>query len=551
MDDVVEVTLPGNTVIQVPFGARLSEVLSAGSDEPPLAAIVNGETTSLATRVTDPVTVTPLRLSDRSGFAVYARSQCFLLGLAVHQALPGARLRIEHSLNNEIAGEIVGDDGAAVTASEIARVRDAMRDLVVQDLPIARMKVKRDEAIGLFQKAGMTDKLTVMRHTNRSYLTLYRCGDYYDYLYGALVPSTGLLGAFDLVAFGDGFLLLLPEKRSPHALTEVNPIPKVRAAFAETERWARILKADGVGEINQRLTADRGRDMILVSEGLHEKKISQIADAIAANRAQIPLVLIAGPSSSGKTTFSKRLSIQLRVLGLDPFTLSADDYFIDRDRCPKDASGAYDFESLAALDVATLDRDLARVLGGGAMDLISFDFVTGRRVALGRQFRLGPDSVLIVEGIHGLDDAMTPSIPADAKYRVYASALNPLNLDDHTSIYVSDVRTLRRLVRDNRSRGTDAERTLATWPSVRNGEEKYIFPFQEDADVVFNSSLLYELNVLKPFATPLLQQVDRDSPVYGEAMRMLEFLSFFAPVEPTFVPANSIIREFIGGSCFD
>jgi len=548
MDDVVEVTLPGETR-QVPFGTPIVQLLGGTGKAAPLAAIMNGETVGLAKRITEPVTITPLYLADRSGYAVYARSVAFLLVLAVRETWPDATLEVDHAINNEIAAAIT--NGHTLTDADVRRVRDTMRDLVARDLPIERVKVKRDEAISIFEASGMTDKLEVMRHANRTYLTLYRCLDLYDYLYGALVPSTGYLHTFDLVPFDGGVLLLLPEKRPPHAQTTVTTMPKLRAVFDETETWARILGTANVGEINAAIEADGGRDLVLVSEALHEKKISQIADAILADLARTRLVLIAGPSSSGKTTFSKRLSIQLRVLGLEPFTISADDYFLDRDRSPVDAQGRHDFESLAALDVEKLDGDLARVLRGDQIDLVRFDFVAGKRVPTGRRYALREKSILVVEGIHGLNDGMTPSIPASGKYRIYASALNALNLDNHTSIFVSDVRTLRRMVRDSRTRGANADKTLTMWPSVRSGEERNIFPFQEQADVMFNSSLLYELSVLKPHAQPLLELVDRDSPVYGEAMRMLEFLSFFAPLGESYIPPNSIVREFIGDSCFE
>lgn len=548
MDDLIEVTLPDRTV-QVPFGTPLSEVLAAPAPRTPLAAIANGETVGLSTRVTEPITVTPLCLGDRSGYAVYARSLAFLLVLATRELFPEATVLVDHAINNEIGASIV--DGHPLDADEVARLRDAMHALVTRDLPIERVKVKRDRAIEIFTAAGQNDKLQLMLNANRTYLTLYRCLDYYDYLYGALVPSTGYLHTFDLIPFGEGVLVLLPDKRPPHAVTPLKGIPKLRAAFAETETWARILDASNAGEINASIAADAGLDMVLVSEALHEKNISQIADAILADLATTRLVLIAGPSSSGKTTLSRRLAIQLRVLGLEPFTISADDYFLDREQAPRDASGAYDFESLRAVDVPHLNRDLSTVLGGGEIELGKFDFIVGRRVDVGKRYRLNEHSILIIEGIHGLNDALTPAIPADAKFRIYASALNPLNLDNHTSIYVSDVRTLRRIVRDARTRGADAERTLTLWPSVRAGEERNIFPFQEQANVMFNSSLLYELNALKPQAQPLLERVDRDSPVYGEAMRMLDFLSFFVPLGDAYIPQNSIVREFIGGSCFE
>lgn len=549
MEETVEVTLPGGEQRAVEFGTRIAALFGGTGLEAPLAAIMNGETVGLNTRITEPVVVTPLYLADRSGYAVYARSVAFLLTLAVRELFGDGEVVLDHGINNEISATIT--DGGPLTADDIRAVRDEMRAIVARDAPIERVKVKRDEAVQIFTEAGMDDKLAVMRATNRTYVTLYRCLGHADYLYGALVPSTGFLTVFDLVPLGDGVLLLLPHKKPPHALSSVVEMPKLRAAFAEAEDWARILRAANVGDINELATLDHGRDMVLVAEGLHEKKISQIADAVAANLDHTRLVLIAGPSSSGKTTFSKRLAIQLRVLGLEPFPVSADDYFHDREHTPRSADGTFDFEALEAVDVAALNADIVAVLNGGSMALHRFDFVAGVRRDTGRRYEMNERSILIVEGIHGLNDRLTPDVAVDAKYRIYASALLPLNLDNHTSIYVSDVRTLRRMVRDNRTRGADAERTLQMWPSVRAGEERNIFPFQESADVVFNSALLYELNALKPHVQPLLEHVDRESTVYGEAMRMVEFLSFFKSLTATYIPPNSIVREFIGGSCFE
>lgn len=549
MEETVEITGPGGQTRQVPFGTRLSELFGGTGLDAALAAIVNGETVDLATRITDPAVVTPLFLADRSGYAVYARSAAFLLTIAVHELFPDADVVIEHGINTEIAATIT--DGRPFTSDDIAAVRDRMRHIVAENSPIERVKIKRDEAVRLFTEAGMDDKLAVMRATNRTYLTLYRCRGRSDYLYGALVPSMGAISVFDLVEHGDGVLLLLPHKHPPHTLSGVVEMPKVRAAFAEAEHWARIVGATNVGDINTRATIDAGRDMVLMAEALHEKKISQIADAVADDLDHTRLVLIAGPSSSGKTTFSKRLAIQLRVLGLEPFPISADDYFRDWADTPRDAEGNLDFESLGTVNVPLLNRDLATLLDGGTVPLGRFDFVHGQRNLTGASYAMGARSILILEGIHGLNDALTPAIAADEKFRIYASALCPVNLDNHTSVYVSDVRTLRRLVRDHRTRGADAERTLQLWPSVRAGEDRNIFPFQESADVVFNSALLYELNALKPQAAPLLEHVDRESGVYGEAMRMLEFLSFFKSLPPTYIPPNSIAREFLGGSVFD
>lgn len=548
MPPSISVTLPGGDVAEVPFGTPVSDLIT-GPGAIPVAAIMNGEPVNLATPITEPARIAPIRLTDRTGFAIYARSVCYLLALAVHELWPGLRLVVEHTINNEIFATLA--DHGRDPVPDVDRLAAHMRELVASDAPIERVKVTRDQAIAVFEAQGMADKLSLIRSVNQSYVSLYRSRDYSDYLFGTLVPSLGYLKVFDVSAYDGGILVLLPNKRDPQTVAPRVENPKLRATFRETERWANILGANNVGGLNEKLSVDDGRDLILVAEGLHEKKISQIADAILAAAAHTKIVLIAGPSSSGKTTFSKRLSIQLRVLGLEPFPIAADDYFLDREHTPRDAAGNYDFESLAALDVATLNRDLGVLLAGGEIDLGTFDFVAGMRRPTGRTYRMNERSVLIVEGIHGLNDAMTPSIPPEAKFRIYCSSLTPLNMDDHTAIFVSDVRTLRRIVRDARTRGKSAEGTLQMWPSVRAGEEQHIFPFQEHADVMFNSSILYEMNALQPHVQPLLEAIDRESNVYVEASRLLKLLRFFHPAPERFIPANSIIREFIGGSCFD
>lgn len=549
MPPTIAVTLPDGQVTEVPFGTSVADVLVPAPGDRPVAAVLNGEPVNLATPLTEPARVAPILLTDRTGFAIYARSVCYLLALAAHEVFPESTLVVEHTINNEIFATL--DEGRHLSADEVERLRTRMRELVATDEAIERLRVTREQAIQLFAAQGMTDKTSLIQSVNQSYVSVYRCRGYHDYLFGTLVPSLGFLQHFDVVSFGGGILVLLPDKRNPDRIPPRSEIPKLRATFRETERWAHILGAHNVGGLNEKLSVDEGRDLILVAEGLHEKKISQIADAILIDRERTRIVLIAGPSSSGKTTFSKRLSIQLRVLGLEPFPLAADDYFLPRDRTPRDAAGNYDFESLAALDVEALDADLTTLLAGGEIELVRFDFVGGSRVPTGRTYRMNDRSVLIVEGIHGLNDAMTPAIPPSAKYRVYCSSLTPLNMDDHTAIFVSDVRTLRRIIRDARTRGKSAEGTLTMWPSVRAGEERHIFPYQEHADVMFNSSLLYEMNALKPHVQPLLEAIDRESPVYVEASRLLKLLRFFRPASERYMPANSIIREFIGGSCFD
>ena len=548
MPPTIVVTLPGGDTTEVPFGTPVSELISTNGTRP-LAAVVNGEAVWLGTLLTEPARVAPILLSDRPGFAIYARSMCYLLALAAHEEFPGSTLEVEHSINNEIFATLDGDRSAG--DEEVARLLARMRELVASDEAIERVKVTREEAVATFSAQGMADKVDLLGSINQPYVSLYRCRGYADYLFGPLVPSLGYLATFDVEHFDGGILLLLPDKQHPDEVAPRTDIPKLRATFRATERWVRILGVSNVGEINTSLAADEGRDLILMSEALHEKEISKIADAVLADREGKKLILIAGPSSSGKTTFSKGLSIQLRVLGLEPFPIAADDYFVERGKTPLDASGNPDFESLGAVDVATLNEHLTTWLSGGEVDLISFNFLDGSRHLTGRSYRMNPRSVLILEGIHGLDDGLTPSIAMSAKYRIYVSALTPLNMDDHTAIFVSDIRTLRRVIRDQRTRGRNAEETLRMWPSVRAGEARYIFPYQENADVMFNSSLLYEINALKPYAEPLLENINHNSSEYVEAARLLNLLKFFQPASERFMPGNSIIREFIGGSCFE
>lgn len=550
MQPKIMITLPGYVTREVDFGTTIIDALEIDNgSEPPLAAIVNGETVELFTPIIQESTIKPVYLTDRSGFAIYARSMCFLLVIAVKEVLKDATVTIEHSINNEIYGTI--SYSRDVTEKDILEIKEKMFEIVRRDEKIEKVKVKKDEAAKIFASAGMHDKLTLLKYANYEYISLYKCMGSYDYFYGSLVSSMGALKSFDLVFFENGFLIMLPEKKDPGKIAPFSAIPKLRATFDETKRWAKILEISNVGSINDKLAFDYGRDMILVAEGLHEKKISRIADAILENIETTKLVLIAGPSSSGKTTFSKRLSIQLRVLGLEPCTIAADDYFVDREHTPIDEDGNTDFESIKAVDTALLNDHLNKLLNREEIDMVKFNFLTGQRELAGWKYRMNDKSILIVEGIHGLNEKMTYSIPKDHKYKIYVSALTHLNLDNHSSVYVSDVRTLRRIIRDNRSRGADAETTLLSWPSVRKGEEKNIFPYQEEADVMFNSALLYEINVLKKYAEPLLEEINRESPVFIEANRMLKLLRFFQSAEDRYIPQNSIIKEFIGGSCFE
>jgi uridine kinase len=396
-----------------------------------------------------------------------------------------------------------------------------------------------------------TDKLRLLKYINLPRINLYRCGDLYDYFYGPMVPSMGYLKVFDLLYYDPGFILMYPQAGDPFHIPPFHDLPKLARIFKEAEEWANILDVGDVGALNDKVVSGEINEIILVNEGLHEKKIANIADMIYAGKDKIKIVLIAGPSSSGKTTFARRLSIQLRVLGLKPYPLSLDDYFVDREHTPKDESGNYDFESIRALDLELFNQHLAALLNGEEVEIPRFNFRTGLREWIGRKYKMEKDAVLVIEGIHGLNEILTSSVPRENKYKIYISALTQLNIDNHNRIPTTDSRLMRRIVRDYLYRDRDAATTILTWPQVRAGEEKNIFPYQEEADIMFNSALVYEMCILKKYAAPLLREIPVSSPAYLEAKRLLTFLSYFLEAEENAIPNNSIIREFIGGSCFE
>jgi len=429
-------------------------------------------------------------------------------------------------------------------------IKERMQAIVAADEKIEKIKVKREEVIRIFADYGMTDKLRLLKYIKLPYINLYKCGHLYDYFYGPMVPSMGYLKIFDLLFYEPGFILMYPHAEDPFTIPPFKDLPKLARVFKEAEEWAGILDVGDVGGLNDKVESGKINDIILVNEGLHEKKIANIADKIYESKDKLKIVLIAGPSSSGKTTFSKRLSIQLRVLGLRPYPLSLDDYFVDRERTPRDANGNYEFESIRALDLELFNQHLAALLNGEEVELPQFNFRTGLREWNGKKFKMDNDSILVIEGIHGLNEILTSSIPRENKYKIYISALTQLNIDNHNRIPTTDGRLIRRIVRDYKYRGRNAETTILTWPQVRAGEEKNIFPYQEEADVMFNSELVYEMCILKKYAEPLLQEITINSPAYLEAKRLLIFLSYFLEADENTIPNNSIIREFIGGSCF-
>jgi len=549
MENTIRISIDGKYKGDYKPGLSIAQLLGPNEEMgAPLVALVDGKPEELTSKLYEDCNIVPIDIRDPLGARVYARSLIFMLVRAVSELFPGSRVAIEHSLGKGLYGEIYHNK--KLCQKDIDDIKKRMSEIIESDDVIEKHAFSKDEAAKIFAAQGMKGKLRLLNYLPDEKVYLYKCGDVYDYFYGYMLPSTGYLKLFDLILYEPGFILRYPNHESPFEIQEFKPLPKLSKVFREAEEWAKILDVVDIGSLNEKVDNGEIKDFILVAEALHEKKIANIADRIYENKDRIKIVLIAGPSSSGKTTFSKRLSVQLRVLGLRPQPISLDDYFLERDKTPLTKDGKYDFENVNALDLDLFNRHLTQLLEGEEVEFPLFNFVTGTREKSGKRFRMDKDSVLVIEGIHGLNELLTSSIPRENKYKIYISALTQLNIDDHNRIPTTDVRVLRRIVRDNMSRGRDAETTLITWPMVREGEEKYIFPFQEDADVMFNSTLDYEMCVLKNHAEKLLDSIGKDSPVYVEAKRLKIFLSYFRTAPDELVPGNSIIREFIGGSYF-
>lgn len=547
--DTAQVWFDDGRVFEGPVGTRLEEFIrAAGSDPnvPTVAALIDNELRELAYRVEADIEVTPISMAHSDGFRIYRRSLSFLLVTAIHELFPGATVYVDHSLT--FGGYFCQVQGRAhFSSEELARIEARMWEMVEADEPIRKERVPLGDAMSMFEARGDDDKLRLLKHRRKDYLTLYQLRGFRDYFHGYMVPSTGYLTAFALQTYGPGLILRFPRSDPPMQLQPFVDYPKLVSVFREYGQWMELMGVRDVGSLNEAIAGERVREMVLVAEALHEQRVARIAEEIAARQPQVRLVLIAGPSSSGKTTFSKRLSIQLLANGLRPFALELDSYFVDRDKTPRDEQGQFDFESLGALDVDLFNDHLLRLLDGQAVTLPHYNFQTGRR-EVGQTAGLQPDHIVILEGIHGLNPDLVPNIPPDVAFRIYASALTQLNIDKHNRVPTTDTRLIRRIVRDATYRGYTATQTIDRWGSVRRGEKRWIFPFQEHADVMFNSALVYELAVLKAFAEPLLLQVKPGTRAHVEAKRLLAFLNWFQPLAPDLVPDNSILREFVGAS---
>lgn len=545
----VEIHLSDGRVLSGPRDAEIGLFLNSlpeAQNPPIVGAIVNSELRELTYKIHMDARVTPITMGDADGMRIYRRSLVFLLETAFEEAFPGKILRVDHSVaSGGYYCQVVNSHH--LTEDQLKNLQSRMHEIVKDDLPFVRQEVPLLQAITYFQEQGEDEKARLLAHRQKNYLTLYRLEDHWDYHHGYMVPSTGYLKWFELIPTGEGFTLRFPRRHSPTQLLPMPEYPKLLNTFTQYGDWLDRLGISSVGALNDAIKNKRIDEVILVSEALHELRVTEISAKIASRRDQIRVVMIAGPSSSGKTTFSKRLSVQLLASGLPPFPLAMDDFFIDRERTPLGEDGKPDFESLKALDLIRMERDLRDLIAGETVRLPRYNFITGKSEE-GEEIQLKSGEIIILEGIHGLNPDLISGIPAEQTFRVYGSALTQLNLDRHNRISTTDTRMLRRIVRDARERGYSAYHTIQRWESVRRGEKRYIFPFQENADIMFNSALAYELSALKPFAEPLLRQVPYGTPEYVEAKRLLAFLEWFLPLESDLIPDNSILREFIGNS---
>ena len=539
--------------LEVPMGTTLLEVaerLTPGP-RPFLAALVNNRIKELSYRIYTPVTVRFVDITSFEGIRVYQRTAWFLLQKAVRDLYPGRTLHIRHSMGqNGFYCEIDGIDSFSDRQTGALKAR--IRELVERDLPIRRTKALTSEVRARYAEEGFTDKIALLDSRPRLYSDLYTLDDTAGYFYGSLAPSTGYVRHFDIEPYYNGFYLALPLRTDPDRIVRTVHQDKMFGIFREYQSWVRIMGVPTVGDVNAKVLAGDAGGMIKLAEAFHERKFAEVADAILqANLLRgTRVVLISGPSSSGKTTSAKRLGIQLGVLGLNPVLISLDDYFVDREKTPKDADGEYDYEALEAIDLDLFNDHLGRLMRGESVDIPRYDFITGRRTWHNAPLTLDERSILVIEGIHGLNPRLTPSIPEEQKFRIYISCFTSVAMDNLSRIATTDNRLLRRLTRDYTQRGADALATLSRWASVRRGEERHIFPYQENADVMLNSSLFYEISVLRPYAEKILREVPDTGPEYDEARRILKFLDYFIPIPPDEIPPTSILREFIGGSSF-
>ena len=543
-----------NSTREFPEGSSLLDIYNGfnlAMPYGPVSAKVNNKVESLDFRVYYNKDIEFLDITSSSGMRTYVRSLFFILVKAVEELYPQGSISLEHPISKGYFCKLHID--RTIGLDDVQRIKQKMQEIIAADIPYTRTESHTEKVVRLFEERGMPDKARLLDTYGQLYSYYYQLGDTVDCYYSSLVPSTGYIHLFDIVKYYDGLLLRIPNRENPTKLEEVVKQEKMLEVFQEYHRWNQILGISTVGDLNVACNEGHATDLINVSEALQEKKIAQIADEITHRNQdgkRVKLVLISGPSSSGKTTFSKRLSIQLMTNGLKPYPISLDDYFVNRNDTPLDENGKHDFESLYAVDLPFFEEQLTTLLNGGEVELPRYNFTTGKREMSGKKLRIDEHMILIIEGIHALNPALTPHIPNENKYKVYVSALTTILLDNHNYIPTTDNRLLRRIIRDYKYRNYSAEETIARWPSVRAGEEKWIFPYQENADAMFNSALLFELAVLKDYVEPVLRKVPNRCPEYSEAHRLLRFLNYFVSVQDKELPPTSLLREFLGGSSF-
>ncbi|MBO8160118.1 MAG: nucleoside kinase [Thermosipho sp. (in: Bacteria)] len=545
-----------NEKIFLPIGSTLLEIYGKFQkyyDSPIVAAKINNTIVELFRPLYKPGEIEFLDINSVDGFRIYQRGLLFLLKISLKKLFPDFTLKVSHSIGKAIFCQLKNKNGKLLlTEHYVEKIKNEMDNLIAQNKQFKKHELLKKEAIELFKKFGYYDKINLLKYRKKKTVKIYQLDDYYDYFYGYMPPNTGILKYYDLKPYSEGFVLILPEFKNKEPILNFKPLPKLNAVFLEYEKWLEIMNIDSVGDLND-IIANGERsvtDLIIMSEALHEKRIAFIAEEIK-KRKNIRLILIAGPSSSGKTTFSKRLMVQLRASGLRPITISLDDYFVDREKTPKNEKGEYDFEALEAIDIELFNKHLLDLIEGKEVEIPKFDFTIGKRKPKGTLLKIEKDQPIIIEGIHGLNPKLTELIPDDFKFKIYASALTQINLDDTNRIHTTDTRLLRRIVRDSKFRNHNAYFTLKIWPNVRKGEEKNIFPYQENADIMFNSALVYEIPVLKIFAEQLLITVPDGVPETSEATRLLKILDYFLPITNIEdIPRTSLIREFIGRSVF-
>ncbi len=511
----------------------------------------NGKLMELHKKVPVDCEVSWITTKDSAGALAYKRSATLVMLKAIYDVIPREKIekvKVDFSLSKGYYCTIKGD--VTLDNELLKSIENRMKEIVEADIPIVKNTLSTGDAIERFRKHGMMDKVELFKYRRSSQVNVYSIDGFEDYYYGYMVPSTGYIKYFELYLYDEGYVIQFPVKEEPDKVPLFAPQHKLFSVLKETTQWSEMLGVGTVGDLNNTISRGEINDLILVQEALQEKKLAEIAEKIVSDRSK-KFIMIAGPSSSGKTTTSHRLAIQLRAHGLKPHQISLDNYFVDRHLTPLDEEGNYNFECLEALDIEGFNKDMMDLLNHKTVEMPSFNFKTGKREYNGKYMTLGENDVLVIEGIHGLNDKLSYSLPKESKFKIYLSALTQLNVDEHNRIPTTDTRLLRRMVRDSRTRGASAKKTISMWNSVRRGEEMYIFPFQEQADVMFNSASIYELAVLKQYAEPLLFNISQDEPEYMEAKRLLKFLDYFLGVTTDIIPINSIVREFVGGSCFD